>query len=367
MCVETNNERWWTTLGRAISRPSAPRPEDAGANRMLDALPILVRRVDERGQCIHVNAAWSDFTGRDPAQDRGEGWRAAIHPDDLEQAQAVGERDFRLLRADGRYCWIHQLARPLVDPDGCGLGMVAAGIDITQSRQFQDRLVQSNAELEQFAYVASHDLREPLRMINGYLALIERRLGEEADADLREFLAFARDGAARMDRLILDLLHYSRIGRLSAPRTRVNLNDVVTEAMDLLGVALAEHQAMVCIGELPTVFASPDDMLRLFSNLLGNAIQYGRAGVPPRVVVAAQRQTGAWCVSVSDNGIGISRDFFERVFRMFQRLHGREERGEGSGIGLAICKKIVENHGGAIWVDSPGPDQGSVFSFTLPA
>lgn len=336
--------------------------------RVLDDMPALVRRTDGNGQCLNVNSAWTALTGQTVEQALGMGWLAVIHPDDHDKVLAEGdEHEFRLLRADGGYAWIHEVTRPLRDQDGFDMGLFASGVDITPSREFQEQLQQSNAELEQFAYVASHDMREPLRMIASYLGLIERRLNTGDTADLGEFLNFAKDGAQRMDRLILDLLQYSRIGRMSAAKSMTDLGQAVQKARTHLEVAMAEQGASLEVGPLPTIFASPDDMVRLFQNLIANAIKYRQPGVAPKVVISALRQTGAWQISVADNGIGITPEFFERIFRIFQRLHGRDEHDGGTGIGLSICKKIVENHGGRIWVDSPGPNQGSVFTFTLPA
>ena len=335
--------------------------------QVLDEIPTLVRRQAVDGACLYVNDAWSCFTGRSPNDDMGDGWLEAVHPDDRPALKIAGEHDYRLARAEGGYGWIHEVTRPLRDQDGQLVGLLASGIDVTLSRRFQEDLQQSNAELEEFAYVASHDLREPLRMVNSYMGLIERRLGDQVSTEIREFIDFARDGANRMDKLILDLLQYSRIGRMSAPKSMVDLNQSLDHARDLLHLAMAEQHASIQAEHLPSVFASEDDMVRLFQNLIANAIKYAQPGIAPVVTIAAQRQIGAWCISVSDNGIGINRDFFDRIFRIFQRLHGRDEHGGGSGIGLSICKKIVESHGGRIWVDSPGPNQGSVFSFTLPA
>jgi PAS domain S-box-containing protein len=335
--------------------------------QVLDEMPTLVRRQDSSGQCQYVNATWTAFTGHPPTDALGQGWLDAVHPDDRAGLAKGGEHEYRLARNDGSYAWIHEVARPLRDQDGQPAGSLASGIDITESRQFQEKLQQSNAELEEFAYVASHDMREPLRMINSYMGLIERRMGTELSDEIKEFIAFARDGAQRMDRLIQDLLQYSRIGRMSAPRGMVDLNLCLDHAKNLLELAMAEQNATIVAGPLPTLFASADDMVRLLQNLIANAIKYRQPGLAPCIEIAAQRQTGAWCISVSDNGIGISREFYDRIFRIFQRLHGRDEHGGGSGIGLSICKKIIESHGGRIWVDSAGPNQGAVFSFTLPA
>ncbi|MBR9970107.1 ATP-binding protein [Magnetospirillum sulfuroxidans] len=352
--------------GREIAQEQVAKARDYYM-QVLDEMPTLVRRMDDAGQCQYVNATWSTMTGQSLAEAQGQGWLSVIHPEDRANLGNVGEHDYRLVCIDGGDAWIHEVARPLRDPDGTLMGLLASGIDITEARHFQEKLQQSNAELEQFAYVASHDMREPLRMINSYMGLIERRMGTDLSTEIKEFIAFARDGAERMDRLIQDLLQYSRIGRLSAPKAMIDLNVCLAKAQNMLGLAMTEQSATVSACELPTLFASSDDMVRLFQNLIANAIKYHQPGLPPRVVIDARRQTGAWCISVSDNGIGISRDFFDRIFRIFQRLHGRDEHGGGSGIGLSICKKIVESHGGHIWVDSPGPNQGSVFCFTLPA
>ena len=338
--------------------------------RLLDHLPLHIWRSDPQGRIGYANATLRAFLGAD-----GAALRSHAHPDDLavlgeQMAPAAAaepwEVEYRLRRHDGRYRWVHEIAQPFHRSDGGFDGHLGACLDITEMREYQEKLTSSNAELEQFAYVASHDLREPLRMISSYMGLIERRLGAEASADLREFLAFARDGATRMDRLILDLLQYSRIGRMSTPMRRLAMGECVEAALANLGVVLGDGGAMVCLGDLPDLVASEDDMVRLFQNLIGNAVKYARPGVPARITIDALPEAGAWRFCIADNGIGIAGDYFERIFRIFQRLHGRDDHGGGSGIGLAICRKIVENHGGRIWVRSDGPDRGSAFFFTLP-
>ncbi|OJX75182.1 ATP-binding protein [Magnetospirillum sp. 64-120] len=340
--------------------------------RVLDNLPVLIWRSDTIGRIDYVNGTLQGFTGtQDP-----DLWRR-IHPDDLtawreaaahrQKNGCNSELEYRLMRQDGEYRWMHELAQPFQHQDGSFAGHLAACLDVTETRQAQEKLTQTNAELEQFAYVASHDLREPLRMVSSYMALIERRLGNTAGDDLREFLGFAKDGATRMDKLILDLLQYSRIGRMSAAKTQVDMADCVLQALNHLGSRIDESRARICVGDMPRIFASEDDMVRLLQNLIGNAIKYSTPGTQPLITIACDREAGAWRFSVHDNGIGIDRIYFDRVFRIFQRLHAREEHGGGSGIGLSICKKIVENHEGRIWVDSPGPGLGATFYFTLPA
>ncbi|KAF0224512.1 MAG: Signal transduction histidine [Rhodospirillaceae bacterium] len=339
--------------------------------RLLDHLPMHIWRSDDLGHVDYSNGTLQAYCGAGVGD-----LRPLVHPDDLTSWQNTNEsrrhrrdsseQEFRLRRHDGEYRWMHEVAHPFQHQDGSFAGHLAACLDVTEARETQEKLTQSNAELEQFAYVASHDLREPLRMISSYMGLIERRLGNKADSDIQEFLAFAKDGATRMDRLILDLLQYSRIGRLSAPRRPVDLAACLSMAMANLGVMIDESRARLCIGALPTLNASDDDMVRLFQNLIANAIKYAQPGITPEIRIECNREAGSWRFAVHDNGIGIDRTYFDRIFRIFQRLHGRDDHGGGSGIGLSICKKIVESHGGRIWVDSAGTNQGSTFTFILP-
>jgi PAS domain S-box-containing protein len=227
-----------------------------------------------------------------------------------------------------------------------------------------ERLEASNAELEQFAYVASHDLREPLRMVNSFVTMLAKRYGDKLDAEARDYIAFAQDGAVRMDRLILDLLEYSRVGRLNRPLAPVPLGQMVDLARKSLLVATAESGAIIEVApDLPVVLVNEEEIVRLLVNLIANALKYRHPDRAPVVRITAERQGAEVLCQVSDNGIGIDPQYYERIFRIFQRLHGRD-RYEGTGIGLAICKKIIERHGGRIWVESQ-PDLGSTFSFTL--
>ena len=224
-------------------------------------------------------------------------------------------------------------------------------------------LARSNAELEQFAYVASHDLQEPLRMISSYTQLILRRYSDRLDSDAKEFMDFVVDGAMRMKQLIEDLLAYSRVGTHGKEFEPTDCEMVLRKTLANLRAAIDNNGAVITHDPLPTVDADDSQLAQLFQNLIGNAIKFRRAAAPS-VHISAKDQGEAWLFGVEDNGIGVDPQYFERIFLVFQRLHNRTEY-PGTGIGLAICKKVVDRHGGRIWVESK-PERGSKFCFTLP-
>jgi signal transduction histidine kinase len=226
-----------------------------------------------------------------------------------------------------------------------------------------EELTRSNADLEQFAYIASHDLQEPLRMVAAYTQLISERYRDKLDENADKFIGYACEGALRMQTLIQDLLAFSRVGRVGVTAVSVNCEAVMADVLLTLGPAIRESGATVTHSTLPVVWADPSQMTQVFQNLIGNALKF-RGTDPPVVSVQAEKAGQDWLFSVSDNGIGIPPESVEDIFVVFQRLHTRAEY-SGNGIGLAVCKKIVERNGGKIWVVAT-PGGGSTFKFTLP-
>ena len=233
----------------------------------------------------------------------------------------------------------------------------------TAVRKNAEDLDRSNKDLEQFAYVASHDLQEPLRAVAGFMGLLKKQYSDALDAEAKEYIDFAVDGAVRMQTLIHDLLAFSRVGTKGGAFSPFPMKNAVDAALVNLHAAIAESGAHVEYGDLPVVSADPSQMTQLLQNLIGNAVKF-KSERPPRIVISAKSENEATVFSVADNGIGIDAKYFDRIFLIFQRLHTRDEY-DGTGIGLAVCKKIVERHGGSIWVESR-PGEGATFYFSIP-
>jgi PAS domain S-box-containing protein len=279
-------------------------------------------------------------------------------------------------REDGRVCYVSVSGIPMFDDGGRFTGYRGVGKDITRRKNDADALrevnarleekardlARSNQDLQQFAYVASHDLQEPLRMISSYTQLLARRHGDKLGGDAKEFMEFIVDGAARMKQLIEDLLEFSRVGTRAREFKPVDSSEVVAKALSNLRAAREASGAQVTLGEMPPVFADAPQLVQLFQNLLGNAMKF-RADRPLEIHVEGSTLPDAWRFSVRDNGIGLDPQYADRIFMLFQRLHNKSEY-PGTGIGLAVCKKIVERHGGTISVDS-APGEGCDFTFTI--
>jgi light-regulated signal transduction histidine kinase (bacteriophytochrome) len=273
-------------------------------------------------------------------------------------------------KKDGTSVPVSLRISPIKNINGRIIGASKIVRDISEEKRAEEQrlllvadLERSNLELEQFASVASHDLQEPLRMVSSYTQLLEQRYGDKLDDTAREFIAYAVDGARRMQRLINDLLEFSRVGTRGKSPARVDANVVLGTVRVNLSVAIEDAGALVTNDELPTVVADQTQLSQLLQNLIGNAIKFHGAK-PPRIHVAASERSAEWVFTVRDNGIGIDPEYFERIFAIFQRLHVAAEY-PGTGIGLAVCKRIAERHGGRIWVESD-PGTGSTFSFSLP-
>jgi PAS domain S-box-containing protein len=349
---------------------------------LLEAAPDAMVVVNQGGEIVLLNVqAEKQFGYRRDELLRQKvtniipkGFAERLIADDLRSAkdalaQQIGTGiELVARRKDGSEFPIELMLSPLTSAEGT---LVTAAIrDITARRiaaaillQKVEELKRSNEELEQFASIASHDLQEPLRMVASYTQLLSRRYKGKLDADADEFIAFAVDGASRMQRLIQDLLAYSRVGTRGSDLLDISSEDALGQALFNLRGAIEESSALVTHDPLPTVSADETQLVQLFQNLVGNAIKYQGPGVPKVHIAVVRSGEKKWTFSVQDNGLGIEPQYFEKIFGMFQRLHKREAFA-GTGIGLAICKKIVEQHGGRISVDSK-PGQGSTFRFAL--
>ncbi|HIJ61172.1 MAG TPA: PAS domain S-box protein [Rhodospirillaceae bacterium] len=338
---------------------------------MLDNDLIGIVMVKNRS-IVWANQAYEKMHGYAPGEFNGVSTRQAYPTEDaylsfaaeaypVLDAGGVYRTQVEHICKDGRHIWVDVSGATLDRHGGTSLW---GFIDISERKALEFGLRETNAELEQFAYVASHDLRQPLRMVTSYLRLIERGLGAQLDDNLKRYLGFAVDGAKRMDRLILDLLEYSRTGRSVEPGP-VALGQAAGDAVLNLTMAIGESAAIVSIpDEMPTITGDPTEMTRLFQNLIGNAIKYRSPDRPPKVEIGWRRQSNKVLVWVKDNGMGIAPDNRERAFQIFQRLVPKDAV-EGSGIGLAVCKKIVEHSGGKIWIESD-VGEGSTFFMTFP-
>jgi len=340
------------------------------------------------GQFMRVNPGFCQIVRYAESELLQKNWQAITHPDDIEAdreyVRSLLSGDIqtfslekRLLCKDEAVRWANVTVSAMRDAKGTPQYLICAIEDISQRKLVQEllqasldtqtryaqELTRSNAELEQFSYVASHDLQAPLSTIAGYAQLLEKRCHNQLDAQGNKFIRNIVNSCGRMQALIDDLLEYSRVGRSEKPFDVIDCNLVFEDACANLQLAIRQDQASVTRGDLPRVRGDSFQLLQLFQNLIGNAIKY-RSSEAPMVRVSASRQGDSWVFSVQDNGIGIAEQYHPRIFQLFQRLHS-EKQYSGTGIGLAICQRIVERHGGRLWVESE-PNRGSTFYFSIP-
>lgn len=351
---------------------------------VLDNLAVCVVACNDRGILNIFNQASQDVFGTLKPLPASE-WSQHYGLYELDGTTLLPERDLPLSRAYGgetfsnaEFIRIDEAGKtrimlangcPILDSQSQTLGAVVTAMDITQSRQIEQRLRESNAELllsnqelENFAYVASHDLREPLRMVTSFTQLLAQRYGHQLDDEADKIIGFAVDGAKRMEVLIEDLLFYSRIGKNTKPLKIVNCNIVWQKVRANLQLLIKDTNARIKVKPLPQIVGDESQLVQLFQNLVVNALVY-RRDVAPKIEISAKSHNIGWLFAIKDNGIGIEQHNAQRIFDIFQRLHPKD-RYSGTGIGLAICKKIVERHGGHIWVESE-LGSGSIFRFTL--
>jgi PAS domain S-box-containing protein len=324
-------------------------------------------------------------------------WISHVHPEDRECILAdlrdvinkdCFRREYRFLHKDGTYRWMHDEIRVSRDDYGKPVDLIGSWYDVTERKRTEDELkryrehleelveerttalkktadelARSNADLKEFAYVVSHDLKEPLQVIRGFLTLLEKRYKDKLDEKAGELIRYTIDGAKRMQGLIKDLLEYSKVGTKGKELKPTDCSLILNKAISNLQASIVESGAKVTHTILPAVMADATQLSSLFQNLIGNAIKF-RSAEAPKIHISAKRKGDEWLFSVRDNGIGIDPEFADRIFNVFQRLQSSDEY-PGTGIGLAICKKIVERHSGRIWVESQ-PGKGATFYFTIP-
>jgi PAS domain S-box-containing protein len=349
-------------------------------HELFEEAPVAYHEVGLDGTVVRVNKAECELLGYERQAIIGRPVWELVAPAERDNSREAVRRKLagtgplpvferKYACADGAVLTLEIHENRMYDPNGCVIGIRSAMLDITGRKQKEKELARStaelarsNAELEQFAYVASHDLQEPLRMVSSYTQLLARRYKGKLDPDADDFIAFAVDGAARMSRLINDLLLYSRVGSRGCQPCPTDADAALAKAQENVRAAIEESGAVIQRSPLPTVYADPGQLVQLFQNLLGNALKF-RNGGPPKIGVDCEESPDEWRFSVRDNGIGIDPKYAIRIFQVFQRLHNQKEF-PGTGIGLAICKKIAERHGGRIWVESQ-PGQGAAFYFTI--
>lgn len=344
---------------------------------LAESIPQIVWTTGPDGAVEYINARGASYFAVEPEHIVRSGWLAYVHPEDLEEATErwnsslwTGKPYEILLRLQrgSDDCWRWHLVRalPLRATGGSPVQWFGTFTDVDDQKTIEAELTRTNRELEEFAYVSSHDLQEPLRMVNTYSQLLLRRIGPQASPELEQFAEYICTGTRRMEALLRDLLTFSRAGHqeFTAGTARADLHKALAQALADLDASIQETDAEITFDPLPVVVGEEGQLSHVFQNLLSNAIKYRNPAVRPLLHIGATSTAGQWTVSVADNGIGFDMRHADRIFGLFKRLHRHDEYA-GTGLGLAICKRIVERHGGRIWADSQ-PGVGSTFYFTLP-
>lgn len=347
---------------------------------LAESMPQIVWVTNAQGENTYFNQQWVDYTGLTLEESNGFGWTKPFHREDKTRAweawkialETLTEYviECRLQCYDGSYRWWLIRGVPKINDNGEILKWYGTCTDIENIKQTEEKLKKqakelalSNTELEQFAYVASHDLQEPLRMVTSFLKLLEKKYRTVIDDKGREYIDFAVDGANRMRQIILDLLELSRVGSSEENQEDIDLNELVEEVQILNRKTIREKNALIISEPLPHVTSYRSTLLQVFQNLIGNALKYTDKDRAVRINITSAEFDDHWQLAVHDNGIGIDQEYFDKIFIIFQRLHTKDEY-SGTGIGLAITKKIIENQGGKIWVESE-EGTGSTFYFTI--
>jgi PAS domain S-box-containing protein len=391
VCMAAMAERYRRTRDRAAASEKqlalqkssdALRRSEERYRSLVVATAQIVWTTNPLGMVVDDLPAWRTFTGMTLEQIQGWGWLASLHPDDRERAarewqscvqtRSPYETEYRLRRHDGQYCHIAVRGVPVVGEDGAVREWVGTCTDISERKQaegelqhYMQELERSNAELQDFASIASHDLQEPLRKVIAFGEHLKEHSGDKLDEQGRDYLARMQNAAQRMSVLIEALMQYSRVATCAQPFQPVDMLAEVFGAVSDVGERISRSHARIECTPMPKVMADATQVRQLIQNLVVNALKFQRPGARPHVVIDGRTTDHGECeISVHDNGIGFEEKYLERIFRPFQRLHGRSEY-EGSGMGLAICRKVVARHGGTITARSR-PGEGSTFVVTLP-
>ncbi len=347
-----------------------------GLELIFDAIPDLIAILDKNHQVVMVNRAMAEKLSKSPDACSGSICFEVVHntkthPENCPHAMLLKDGLEHVIEVYEKNLGGHFIvtASPIKDDDGKLLGSIHIAHNITVRKKAEEQvenhveeLAKSNAELEHFAYVASHDFREPLRMITSFLQLLERKYTDQLDQDANEFIGFAVDGAKRLNDMINDLLTYSRVSSNKREFKMLDCEQILNETLTNLKVQIDESQAIITHDPLPKILGDDLLMVELFQNLIGNAIKYRRQEAP-QIHISAKQELNQYCFSIKDNGIGIDTKHLGRIFTIFQRLHTKEEY-DGTGLGLAIAQKIVNEHSGHIWAESE-EGKGSTFYFTI--